>query len=312
MSSEITAARAQKYASDVYILAQQKGSRLRNAVRVEEGIVGKRAFFDRVGTKTAQLLTSRHADTTYVDTPHTRRAVDLAPYFDADLIDTADKVRMVWDPTGPYVQASMNALGRSMDDVILTAASADAVTGETGSGTTALGDAQKVMAVSGGAIANLNVLALRQAKKILDTAEVDPSISRHCAINAVQQFGLLGQTEVTSADYNTVRALVMGEVNTYLGFNFIHSERLIDQSGAEVFDTTSGLTTGDDALDSDGHDRVIAWAKDGLLLGIAENMVGKVDVLPGKHYSVQVYARMDLGAVRMEEAKVVEIHCKET
>ena len=74
MSSQITTAFVQQYSSNVSMLSQQKGSLLRKAVEVES-VVGKNAFFDQVGSATAQKRTSRHADTPQMDTPHARRRV---------------------------------------------------------------------------------------------------------------------------------------------------------------------------------------------------------------------------------------------
>ena len=119
------------------MLSQQMGSRLRDAVRIEN-VVGKNAFIDQIGVATAALRSSRHADTPQMDTPHARRRLSLADYEYADLIDDQDKVRMLIDPTSSYAQAAAAAMGRAMDDVIITAATGTASTGETGSGSATL------------------------------------------------------------------------------------------------------------------------------------------------------------------------------
>ena len=72
MSVEIPVSFVQQYRSNLLILAQQKGSRLRNTVRVES-VTGTSAFFDRLGSTSAQLRTTRHGDTPLIDTPHSRR-----------------------------------------------------------------------------------------------------------------------------------------------------------------------------------------------------------------------------------------------
>lgn len=307
MSSEITVARVQQYGSDVYFLAQQQGSRLNGRVR-KESVRGKTAFFDRVGSVTAVLRVSRHADTPQIDTPHTRRMVALADYEFADLIDDMDKIRMLWDPAGPYVKTHMWAHGRAMDDVILDAASGTAATGETGSGTQTLGNGQKIASISGGAGAKLNVTALRAAARILDGGNVDPRIPRHFAYNALQKEALLTQTEVTSADYNVVRALVAGQVDTFMGFSFVHTQQINNQGSALSFSLTTGAV-GSGAGDSNGYNKCLAWAEDGILLGIGQDIKAQVGPRADKSYSTQVYTSMSLGAVRMEEEKIVEVHC---
>ena len=143
MSNQITTAFVQQYSNNVQMLSQQKGSLLRNTVD-SETIVGKNAFFEQVGQAVAQKRTTRHADTPQIDTPHSRRRVSMVDYEYADLIDKQDQVRTLIDPTSSYAQAAAFALGRSMDDEIISAVSGNAFSGETGSTTVALPSAQKI------------------------------------------------------------------------------------------------------------------------------------------------------------------------
>lgn len=307
MSAQITTARVQQYSADVFHLVQQKGSRLRNAVRMETQR-SKTAFYDRLGSVTAVLRTTRHADTPQIDTPHSRRAVTLADYEYADLIDDQDRLRLLMDPTGPYTEAAMWALGRAMDDVILDNMSGTATTGETGTGSATLGNGQKVASTSGGAGSKLNVQALRRAARTLDANDVDRSIRRYCALNATQLENLLSETETTSADFNTVRALVDGTLNQFMGFTFIRTERINSQSGALSFNQTTGAV-GSGSGDADGYDKVMCWAQDGLLLSIGQDIKAEIAPRPDKSFATQVYTSLSLGAVRMEEEKVVEVLC---
>src|SRR6056300_1356768 len=135
MSTQITTAFVEQYSNNVTMLSQQMGSLLRNAVDVET-IKGKNAFFEQIGEVTASVRTSRHGNTPQVDTPHARRRVSLADYEWADLIDDQDKVRMLIDPTSSYAMAAAAAMGRAMDDVIISAALGTSFTGETGSTST--------------------------------------------------------------------------------------------------------------------------------------------------------------------------------
>lgn len=307
MSSEITVAQVQQYSANVFHLAQQKGSRLRPMVR-QETQRGKNAFFDRIGAVTAVLRTTRHSDTPQIDTPHSRRRVSLGDYEWADLIDDQDKIRMLVDPQSEYAMAAMWALGRAMDDVIIANATGTAYGGETGSSSVVLPDSQKYCANNGSAFSNLNVLTLRAVKRLFDASDVDESIPRYFAIGSSQLQSLLGQTEVTSSDFASIKALVNGEVDTFMGFKFIRTERL------GTADYTASATTGavGSGTANNGARKCFAWAMDGLLLSVGEDMVGRIDVRPDKGYSTQVYARMSIGSTRMEEVKVVEVGCKES
>ena len=101
MSIQITTSFVEQYSSNVAMLSQQMGSKLRTSVDVEN-ITGKNSFFDQVGVTAAQIRTSRHGDTPQIDTPHSRRRLSLADYEWADLVDDVDKVRMLVDPTSSY------------------------------------------------------------------------------------------------------------------------------------------------------------------------------------------------------------------
>tara|TARA_Y100000385_G_scaffold290212_1_gene362452 strand:- start:1912 stop:2790 length:879 start_codon:yes stop_codon:yes gene_type:complete len=290
MSTQVTTAFVQQYSANVQMLSQQMGSRLREAVRIEN-VVGKNAFIDQIGKATAQLRTSRHGDTPQMDTPHARRRLSLASYEYADLVDDQDKVRMLIDPTSSYAQAAAAAMGRAMDDVIITAATAAAATGETGSGSASL-DATANSVGSSSSNDGLTIDKLIEAKRKLDLQDVDPSIPRYIAVGPQQIDDLLGTTQVTSSDFNTVKALVQGDIDTFMGFKFIMTNRL-SVSATDVR-------------------TCFAWAEDGMALGIGKDISARIDERSDKGYATQVYYCMDIGATRMEENKVVQIFCDET
>jgi len=287
MSSQITTAFVQQYSNNVQMLSQQKGSLLRNAVDVET-VVGKNAFFDQVGVATAQKRVSRHSDTPQIDTPHARRRVSLVDYEYADLIDNQDKIRTLIDPTSSYALAAAYALGRSQDDEIISALSGTAFTGETGSTATTLPSSQKITESGSD---GLTITKLREAKEILDLSSVDPSIPRYIAVSPKQITDLLGTTEVTSSDFNSVKALANGEVNTFLGFNFIVSNRL--------------SKTGSKRL-------ALVWAMDGCKMAIGQDLMTRIDERSDKGYATQIYVCQSIGATRMEEDKVATIECVES
>ena len=286
MSTQITTAFVNQFSSNITMLSQQMGSLLREAVDVES-VTGEKAFFDQVGAATAQVRTSRHGDTPLMETPHARRMVTMATYEYADLIDDPDKIRLLVDPTSSYARAAAMAMGRSMDDVVISAATGSANTGKAGTTSTALPSGQKIVHGSAG----LTKAKLLSAKKILDANSVDPSIQRYMIVSPDQMEDLLGINEVASADFNTVRALVQGDVDTYMGFKFITSNRL--------------------GTDSDGNRQVLAFAGDGIKLAVGKDITSRIEERADKSFSTQIYYCMDIGATRMEEDKVVEIACTE-
>lgn len=295
MSLQVETAWVQAYRNNVSYLVQQKGSRLRPAVRVESQNA-EFEFYDRVGATEAQEITGRHQDTPLISTPHDRRRVGLRDFDWADLIDRQDKLRMLIDPTSSYAQNAMWAMGRKMDDLIIASAFDTAYTGKTGATTVTFPAANQIAVnyVESGAPANssLTIGKLRRAKEILDAYENDEDEMRFVAVSAQMLHALLRTTEVTSADYNTVKALVAGQLDTFLGFKFIRTQRL--------------------AVDGSGYRRAIAWVKSKLLLAVAQDIMVDVGPRRDKRNSMQVYVSLGIGSTRMEEEGVVEIKCDET
>lgn len=290
MSVQITTAFVEQYKGNVEHLVQQKGSRLRSSVRVET-VTGKNAFFEQLGTTSASKRTSRHSDTPRLDVPHARRRVSLVDFDWADLIDREDQIRMLIDPAGPYAEQAAYALGRAMDDEIIAAADGTAFTGVDGSTSTAFTTANIVDVQVGGSSSGvgLNVAKLRGAKEILDASDIDPEIERYMIVNAKQLKNLLAETAVTSSDFNSVKALVQGEVDTFLGFNFIRTQRI--------------------GTDSNADDKVLFYAKPGILLALGAEPTVRISERDDKNYAQQVFASMSIGATRMQEELVGFIEC---
>ena len=286
MSTQITTAFSQQFSTNVQLLSQQLGSQLRNAID-EQSVTGEKAFFDNVGSSAAIKRTSRHQDTPLVETPHDRRMVTMDTYEWADLIDEADKVQMLIDPTSTYARAAAAAMGRAMDDSIIAAATGTALTGKTGGTSTTMDSDNQIAHGS----ADMTIAKLLSAKELLDAGSVDPSIPRHIACGPAQISALLGTTSVTSSDFNTIKALVQGQIDSFLGFKFHVSTRLAVASSIR---------------------KCFAWAEDGLKLAVGKDVTSEIERRADKSYSTQVFYCASFGATRMEEAKVIEINCDES
>ena len=278
-----------QFSANIMLLSQQKGSKLRDKVLFKGGIVGEDWYIDQLGKRTAKKKTTRNADVEYTAGDWQRRKLSPVTIYDADLIDKEDKLKMLADPTNPTAMSIAMAIGRGMDDEIITAAFGIAYYGKTGSSSETF-PSGNVVAVQG---SGLSVSKLLEAKTILDNNDVDDTEQRYIAVTGTQITDLLKVDEVTSADYNMVRALVKGEINTFCGFEFVKI-------------STSLLDT-----DTNSYRRCIAWAKNGLGLGVAKEMVNRIDVIPGKHYATQVYASVDCGSTRVDSDRVTEIKCQE-
>jgi|TARA_S200002703_G_scaffold156551_1_gene162431 hypothetical protein len=313
MSTQITTAFVKQYTDNVMLLVQQQGSRLRNAVRLETGKIGEEVFMERIGSTNAQEVTSRHADSPLIDTPHDRRRVVPKSYDWGDMVDNSDKLRMLIDPASPYAVNAAYAMGRAMDDLVISEALGTAFTGKGGATSQTLPAGQKVAVNfhtydSGSGDVGLTIGKLIEARRILGSGEADDydiggRPNMFVVANAKQLAKLLTDTSLggssgsggisaASADFNSVRALVSGELDTFMGFQFIRSER-----------TTT---------DGNSDDQVIAFHRDGIGLCLWEDVRARITERADKRFSTYVYLNMTIGSVRLEEERVVEIACDPT
>lgn len=304
MSFTVTDAFVQQFAGNIRLLAQQSKSRLRKTV-FEDTITGEAAYLEQVAPTAARKVQARHADSPIMNTQHLRRRIAPYDYDWGDLIDKLDKVRLLTDPASTYANNAAAALERGIDDEILAACFGTAFSGHTGS--TSLtwpnGNSESAptapagtqVAVNdwtygnGSGNVGLTISKLISASVALDAAEGDEDEDRFIIIAAKQKGNLLATTEATSADYNTVRALYDGKIDTFMGFKFIHSERLL--------------------LNGSGFARIPAYRRTALGLGVAKDVGAMVTQRGDKRFAWYAYADMSVGASRLEEPKLVEVIC---
>lgn len=286
----------QEYNASVMMLVQQKGSRLRRAVRVE-GMNSRAQFFEQLGPTTTTRRTTRHADSPVIDSDFDRRQVTANRDDWGDLIDEPDRVRIMISPSGPMARNAAWAHGRTIDQNIIDAAFGTAVTkgggGEEASANVVFPAGQTIAATFGGAGGqqNLTLDKIREASRLLNAAEVDED-GRFFVTTADGLFSLLHDPEVTSSDFAIIKALVNGEVNSYMGFEFIRTELLpANRSGSGVATDISN----------------IAYQREGILLGINQDITTRMEPRADKNFSLYVHVTADTGATRMEELRVVEV-----
>lgn len=317
MSYNVSTAFVQQYSTNVMMLLQQQGSRLRGAVQ-QYSFVGKAASVaEQFGQVSPVRNQSRHSDTPLISTPQDKRWMYPNDYDWADLIDNQDKLRMLIDPASPYAMAGAWAMGRAIDDEIISGFFNANNTGE--NGTTSTGtlyaynsNSQSVAAATGAASATgLNIAKLRLAKRKLLEAEVDvDNDPLFCIISAKQHDDLLNEAQAISLDYNNKPVLVDGKITSFMGFNFIHSERI---PGGGSFNTAinpaiaSGSSDGQYTTGS--RWMVPVFAKSGMSLGMWNDVTTAIDRRADKRNSYQVYVTGTFGATRLEEKRCVLVNC---
>ena len=273
-------------------LAQQMRSRMRPACSIEPNVVGKRASFDQLGSAgDAEMVVGRHMDTPINDPPHYRRNAIMHDYVRAAMIDEEDHQKILNDPRNAYSEAIAGSFGRKIDDVSIAAALATSVTGEDGTGTAAFDTTNYSIAAGG---VGMTISKWRQAREILEAAENeedDPEHEWYIAFQARQRRELLSTTEMTDIDYNTVKALVNGQINEFLGMKPIKSQRL-------------------QKVTNDRY--VLAWVKASLKIAIGNEARSSIKQRADKNDNWQILYKGSYGATRMDETGIVRILCDES
>lgn len=284
MSDQISTAFVQQYNTNVAHLLQQKGSKLRDSVMTSTATGKAAKAIEQVGAVNAVKRTTRHSDTPLISTPHDARWAFPVDYEWADLIDDQDKVRMLIDPQSPYAVNGAYALGRAIDDEILGAFFATSKTGENGTTDETFSTDQDV-AIDG--TTNLTIDQLLEGKRILMQNEVDLDNDQiFMAVTAAQHEDLLGMTQIQTIDSNATKVLVDGRVRSFLGINFITTERI--PGSADPYPLPM-------------------WAKSGMALCVWNDITTKISEREDKSYATQVYCKATVGATRLESGKVVRI-----
>jgi hypothetical protein len=295
MSINVPTWYAHQYSTNIDLLLQQKGSRFRNAVMMGGHVGDQASPVDQIGAVEAQKVVSRFAAMSRVDASLDRRWVFPTSYDLPQLIDSFDKLQILTNPEGQYVTNAIYGLGRKLDDEIIAAFFGTAKTGTNGGTDTSYDTSMTVDDAFGGSSSGLTVKKLIEARRLLRANEVDLDNEQlFVAITSKQEAGLLNDIQIVSKDYNERPVLVDGRLMSYVGFNFIHSERL--------------------GLDSTAAFRAVPfWAKSGMYLGVwgdVRTSISKRNDLQSEPW--QAYAFMTVGATRLEEGKVGQIECLES
>lgn len=300
-----------QFSSNIYHLSQQKDSRLWPLLKRKESIVGEEKYFDTVSGGEVQEKTGRNVDVVFSEMDYSRRRLTMRDYFWATLVDKEDKLRIIHNPESEYAIEARAQLARKMDSIAIAGLLGTVYTGKTGATPLLLPDSQKIAAVSGGAFSNFNIETLRHLKFKFDEAEVEDG-DRHIAIGAAEIRAMLQEEKMTSQDYAAVKALVHGEINTFMGFNFVRLELLPLLTSAATIDLATGEVGTGGGTAAIGSKRCIAFAGSAAIAGIGANPTARVSERPDKHYANQLYYSMSLGAMRMDESKVIEVITKQS
>ena len=258
--------------------AYQAESVLRGTMRTRTGVAGNTVKFPTIGKGVATLRVPQ-TDVTPLNVTYGQVTATMEDYIAAEYSDIFQQSHINFDERSELVQVVSKSIARRMDQIMI-----DALNAATGTTAVATG--------IGGATTNMNIEKLRATAKAMNEKNV-PSEGRNLLMHASQLDSLLGETEITSQDFASVKALVQGEINTFMGFNIL-----------TVGDRDEG------GLPKPSTRTCFAWHKDAM--GYAESMAQKTEVnyVPEKT-SFLVSSMFSAGSVSIDGAGIVKIACTE-
>ena len=289
MANEITEAFRNQYSDTLYHLAQQKSSRLSDTVMVDMDFSGEAKYYDSLGQTAVITRTSRNQTTPIIDASWDKRKLTATDYLHNFVVDKGDRLSMAIDPNTGLIKAQAMAFARKKDQIIYAALLGTAYS--TKAGTTSNTISQTVTCAGGLTVANL-----LEIKQTMDLANVDDPMEdpRFLVCTSYEMTDLLNTTEVKSSDYNTVKALAAGQMNSFCGFNFI----VLPPTSV-----TNGVVTR-----ASNVNYCVAYSKSALMFAMKSGLETRVDERKDLNYSTQFWAEMIAGAVRLEEEKVVAVN----
>lgn len=261
--------------------AYQGKAMLVPAVRQRRGVEGSTVKFPKVGKGVATVRVPQ-TDVTPLNVSFSTVTCTLADYNAAEYSDIFNQAKVNFDERQELVQVVASAMGRRQDQMILDALAASS---------TSLTVSNDI----GGTDSNLNVAKLREAKRLMDKNNVPPE-GRHIVIHGNGLASLLSETSVTSSDFNSVKALVQGDINSFLGFTF-HT----------LGDRSEGGLAIDGSLDR------TCFAFHQMAVGYAEgiSMRTEINYIPEKT-SWLVNEVFSAGAIAIDAEGIVQLTCRET
>lgn len=262
--------------------AYQGAGMLRQTVKYRSGVTGNTYDFRKMGKGLAKQRAAASSDVTPMNITHSLPSATLTNWYAPEYTDIFDQAEVNFQEQRELAMTIASALGRREDQLIL-----DAIDDATSIAGTVSED-------TGGTNSNMNVAKLRKARRYLSEQGV-PKSDRHLALTSAQMEGLLGETTATSSDYNTVKALVQGDLDSFVGFKF-HEIEERDEGGLK---------------DESSEQRAFAWHRDAVGHACAIDVRQETNYIPEK-VSWLANGILKCGSVAIDGLGIVEIEVIET
>lgn len=287
-------AATQAFNANLHKLAQQSVSKLFDTVRVEN-MTTKSEFFDRIGGIRMLPRTSRHQDTAFTPLPFSRRRVDILDFEVGDIIDENEDLRKsVVNPKSATLMRFNEAGNINLDATIVKALLGNAVATDSEFTANDIPLPASQLIVDGGT--NLTVDKIKDALEKLGQADVDLAIDRPYMVVSYNQYkSLLNDNEFINKDFKLTSAEKLGPamISEILGVDI----RIVAQ---EILPKSGNIRT------------TVLYTKAASILGVNNKMSALILQDPTKGGSLRIIGKQNIGSVRMEESRVVNVACDET
>ncbi len=292
------------FTNQVEFLVQQMPARFWSASTIRTYMGSGATATEQFGATSMALVSGRVQPKPITDTPADRRWIYPQKYWVSDIVDTYEELEMAISPDGWIAQDFVFAANRTKDDVWIANYFGNALTGNTSttgnspSTTVAFpsGNFQlSTVGSAGGATpTGMNVPKLRGARKQMLQAEVDLTYdTAYAGMSAIQLDDMLNQAQAISLDFQDKPVLEEGQITRFMGFEFIHSERL--------------------PVDGSGYRKCPIWVKSGVRSGTWQDtktrIVPRYDLI-GDPF--EVGTMLMIGATRLQEPKCQAALCAES
>lgn len=256
--------------------AYQGTGLLKPAVTIRNNVIGDTYKFRRMGKGLANQKSTSDL-VTPMNVAHEFKTATLTNWNAPEYTDIFDQADVNFDEKQELASTIADAIGRRCDQLVI-----DALDGSTP-------DAADI--VHGGV--SLTMAKIIAAQVSLRGQNVQNS-NLYAAVNAAGLGGLLNDEKATSSDYQTVKALVSGDVNSLAGFQFII---LGDR-------TEGGLSVTANTVDS--------WffQRDAVGLAIGIDMKTSVDWVP-ERTSYLCNGMLKAGSVVRDNGGLVKVEYKD-
>ena len=281
MANTVDAVFVETFEQNLRHVAQQENTKLLPWVEVR-GEESENHNWEKLGSSEASIKTTRLQATPVADTLWSRRVSVSATWDNGESTEQEDPVQMIIDPNSNLVMSLGYSMRRARDDVIITAATVDALEGD--GSTTAFTAAQTV----GDYSTPISFDAITAVQEKFMDNDIDPSVPKVAVVGPTQVRKLMQLTEQTSSDYVHAQALQnYGMVPNWLGFTWISSTRLLHPTAPGTDIDTLFMTR-----------RAIG-------MNIPKNITAKVQEDPSISFAWRIYCFTVMGAVRVEDKQIV-------